>query len=124
MLVCAAHRPSWAGWRAHEVSLCVKNCTCIIIVWCIYNYISLLYIKVFPCNLLCRRHFRTIMTSTITVMTIMRVTTVPITIPIPRTGGRTCREAIPDTGKQVYIYIINVLLEELKDKLELFSCWY
>ena len=61
------------------------------------------------------------MTSTITVMAIMRVTTVPITIPIPRAGGRTCREAIPDTGKQVFAllmcYIISVLLEELKDKL-------
>ena len=33
----------------------------------------------------------------------------------------TCREAIPDTGKQVsallMCYIISVLLEELKDKL-------
>ena len=55
----------------------------------------------------------------ITVMAIMRVITVPITIPIPRAGGRTCREAIPDIGKQVstllMCYIISVLLEELKD---------
>ena len=42
------------------------------------------------------------MTNTITVMAIMRVTTVPITIPIPRAGGRTCRDNIPDIGKQVF----------------------
>ena len=67
------------------------------------------------------------MTSTITVMAIMRVTTVPITIPIPRAGGRTCRDNIPDIGKQVFeslmCYIISMLLEG-KKYLYLLGCWY
>ena len=58
------------------------------------------------------------MTSTLKVMAIMRVTTVPITIPIPRAGGRTFRVNIPDIGKQVFEslirYIISILLEGKK----------